>query len=203
MGVHSAYKKIDLQYPLKSASLLSRLQRTLSCLAYYCPLFSEVPYLPEMVFPFVKLFSRGEEHLLFEVIVSILIQFYQNNFEYFPNPPASVLQLHDQILRQFDETLYSHLRERLGYRASLHVWPALRCLFTDTFTREQWLTILDHLVAYADIPYLFLLVNVAYMTHFKSSIMRMTSPQEFELFFSRSNPVDGAKLMKSVLSMAK
>lgn len=66
-GVHPAYKELRQQYPIENDSLFSRLQRTLSCLAHYYPFLAEVDYLPELVFPFVKLFQRGEELVLFEV----------------------------------------------------------------------------------------------------------------------------------------
>lgn len=42
-----------------------------SALAYYCPLFGELDYLPAIVFPFVKLFS-ADDISCFEIILSFL-----------------------------------------------------------------------------------------------------------------------------------
>jgi hypothetical protein len=79
----------------------------------------------------------------------------------------------------------------------------LQNLFTDALNREQWLSVMDHLVVYNDMPWLFLLVSVAYLTHFRSTLLRMTTPEDVELFFTRANAVDGHTLMKKALSMAK
>ena len=71
-GIHSAFTDINKKYPIIQHSLYTKTQRLLSALAFYCPVFGEIDYLPGLVFPFIKLFGV-DEVLCFEVILSFLI----------------------------------------------------------------------------------------------------------------------------------
>jgi hypothetical protein len=57
-GVHPAYSDLHVRYPLKDSRLFRRLRRCLSVLAFWSPVMGELPYLPELAFPFVKVFGR-------------------------------------------------------------------------------------------------------------------------------------------------
>lgn len=90
-GIHEAYVKLDERYPLKERRLFRRLQRILSCLAHWSPLFSEVEFLPSMVFPFVRLFP-ADDAVVFEIVCTLLLNWCARWFEFFPNPPITLLQ---------------------------------------------------------------------------------------------------------------
>lgn len=70
---HPAFTNLHKSFPLKSHRLYSKLVRTLSALAYWCPLFAEIEYIPRLVFPFVKLI-QNDDLVLFEILVSFLMQ---------------------------------------------------------------------------------------------------------------------------------
>ena len=53
-GPHPSFQALHKRFPLKSYKLYNKLVRVLSALAHWCPLFAEVDYLPQVVFPFVK-----------------------------------------------------------------------------------------------------------------------------------------------------
>ncbi|CAD8143995.1 unnamed protein product [Paramecium octaurelia] len=202
-GIHPAYQKLADQYPLQSESLFSRLQRTLSCLAYYCPLFAEIDYLPQLVFPFVKLFKRGEELLIFEATLSLLIQHCQRFFENFPNAPVSLLQFHDQVFNQVDPQLYQHMKQYLGYSPIKYAWPSIRQLYTNLMNKNQWIQLIDHLILYNDLPQMIVLFMVEYFSYFKNTIMRMNDQDQLDLFFARSNTVEIDRLIESTINLSK
>ena len=56
-GVHTAYRDLHLRFPMRDTRLLKRLRRCLSCLAHWSPVFGELAFLPELAFPFVKVFG--------------------------------------------------------------------------------------------------------------------------------------------------
>ena len=65
---HYAYTDLYERFEVKSSRLYNKLVRILSALSHWCPLFAEVTYLPELVFPFVKLI-KNDDLVLFEVLV--------------------------------------------------------------------------------------------------------------------------------------
>lgn len=71
-GLHNAFVNLKSQYPIDSQKLYTKMQRILSALAHYCPVFSEIDYIPAVVFPFVKMFGV-DEVLCFEIILSFMI----------------------------------------------------------------------------------------------------------------------------------
>jgi hypothetical protein len=79
-----------------------------------------VDYLPEIVFPFVKLFALDEIEC-FEIVLSFLVHWLQHFFEFFPNPPINVLQNIESLLKIFDLELYQHFNERHIF-ITTHVW---------------------------------------------------------------------------------
>jgi hypothetical protein len=54
--------------------MINKLARICSALAHWSPLFAEVEYLPDIVFPFLKII-KADDLVLFEVVMSFLMQF--------------------------------------------------------------------------------------------------------------------------------
>ncbi|XP_071525545.1 TBC1 domain family member 31 isoform X2 [Panulirus ornatus] len=70
-GIHVAFEGLQELLHLSDGSLLKTLQGTLSCLAHWAPFLASVEYLPEFVFPFVKVF-HSNPLLCFEVTITII-----------------------------------------------------------------------------------------------------------------------------------
>lgn len=70
-GTHPSYATLHEQYPMKSRKLLRVLQRALSALAHWAPIFGETQYLPGLVFPFVKMFQNNQL-VTFEFLATVL-----------------------------------------------------------------------------------------------------------------------------------
>ncbi|KAA0175780.1 hypothetical protein FNF27_02866 [Cafeteria roenbergensis] len=58
-GQHPAFDDLGDRFPMRSRRLLSALQDTVSVLAHWCPALADAPWLPNFVFPFVKLTTSG------------------------------------------------------------------------------------------------------------------------------------------------
>lgn len=109
-GFHPSYDTLERRYPLQDRRLLGRLARLLSALAHWGPVFAEAAFLPELAFPFAKLFGAADE-TCFEVVATVLLNWASTWFERFPNPPAGQLGLLESILAHHDPELFGHLSE--------------------------------------------------------------------------------------------
>ncbi|XP_008836218.1 TBC1 domain family member 31 isoform X4 [Nannospalax galili] len=110
-GTHVAHLSLQKKYPIKSRKLLRVLQRTLSALAHWSSVLSDTPYLPLLAFPFVKLFQNNQL-ICFEVVATLIINWCQHWFEYFPNPPINILSMIENVLAFHDKELLQHFIDR-------------------------------------------------------------------------------------------
>jgi hypothetical protein len=70
-GTHASFKDFRKKYPLKSDRAAKSMERILSCLAFWSPIFEDLEYLPSLVFPFVKVFWNDLFSCL-EVVMTVL-----------------------------------------------------------------------------------------------------------------------------------
>ncbi|ELW49080.1 WD repeat-containing protein 67 [Tupaia chinensis] len=99
--------KKRLQILLKGYGEYPTKYRTLSALAHWSVIFSDTPYLPLLAFPFVKLFQNNQL-ICFEVVATLIINWCQHWFEYFPNPPINILSMIENVLAFHDKELLQH-----------------------------------------------------------------------------------------------
>ncbi|KAJ8353824.1 hypothetical protein SKAU_G00213910 [Synaphobranchus kaupii] len=174
-GIHSAFLTMHERYPIKSQKLHRGLQRVLSALTYWSAIFGETDYLPLMAFPFVKLFQNNPL-VCFEVIATVLVNWCQHWFEYFPNPPLNVLSMVENALAHHDKELLQHLIN-CGVTSQLYVWPLLETLFSEVLTREEWLKLFDNV--FSNHPAFLLMTR-----------------EDFEYFFHHRNHLDVTAVIK-------
>ncbi|NXY90472.1 TBC31 protein, partial [Alcedo cyanopectus] len=185
-GTHSAFVNIQNEYPIKSRKLLRVLQRTLSALAHWSDIFAEMPYIPLLVFPFVKLFQNNQL-ICFEVVATVVVNFCQHWFEYFPNPPVNILSMMENILAHHDKELLQHF-VKYSVTSQVYAWPLLETLFSEVLTREEWLKVFDNI--FSNHPSYFLMIVVAYITCSRASLLHCNQPADFEYFFHHRNNLD-------------
>ncbi|NXU02807.1 TBC31 protein, partial [Buphagus erythrorhynchus] len=183
-GIHSAFVNIQKKYPIKSRKLLRVLQRTLSCLAHWSAIFAETPYMPLLAFPFVKLFQNNQL-ICFEVVATVVVNFCQHWFEYFPNPPVNVLSMMENVLAHHDKELLQHL-VKYNVTSQVYAWPLLETLLSEVLTREEWL--FDNI--FSNHPSYFLMVVVAYIICSRAPLLHCNQAADFEYFFHHRNNVD-------------
>ncbi|TRY94739.1 hypothetical protein DNTS_021624 [Danionella cerebrum] len=193
-GLHSAYLCLQELYPIKSHRLQRGLQRLLSALAHWAPIFGETDFLPRLAFPFVKLFQNNPL-ICFEVVATVIVNWCQHWFEYFPNPPLNVLSLAENVLAHHDRELLQHF-VACGVTSQLYAWPLLETLFSEVLMREEWLKLFDNI--FSNHPSFLLMAVVAYVICCRAPLLRCSNKKDFEYFFHHRNSLDiGAMLKES------
>ncbi|XP_077455071.1 TBC1 domain family member 31 [Stigmatopora argus] len=191
-GVHSAYLSLHEKYPIKSPKLQRGLQRVLCALSHWAAIFGEAEYLPLLAFPFVKLFQNNPM-LCFEVVATVLVNWCQHWFEYFPNPPLNVLSMAENVLAHHDQELLQHLVD-CGITSQLYVWPLLETLFSEVLTRDEWLRLFDNI--FSNHPSFLLMACVAYLTCCREPLLLCSHKHDFEYFFHNRNNLDMEAMLK-------
>jgi hypothetical protein len=88
-GNHPSFNEFRKLCPIKSDKLAKSTEKVLSLLAYWSPIFEDLDYLPQMVFPFGKIFAN-DLFACTEVLMSIIVNWCHGWFEFYPNPPIEV-----------------------------------------------------------------------------------------------------------------
>jgi hypothetical protein len=164
MGVHHAYNDLQARYPMTDRRLQRRLKRCLSALAHWSPVFGELAFLPEFVFPFVKLFgswlhthceppcvwlpaddtcarvrvagAEGDDLSAFECVMAVLLNWCATWAETFPYPPLAEMGRIDSLLRYHDPEVAEHLTV-CGLGPEQYAWPIMRSAFSEVLTRDD------------------------------------------------------------------
>ncbi|KAM9307966.1 TBC1 domain family member 31 [Gastrophryne carolinensis] len=185
-GTHSQYLQLHHEYPIKSRKLLRVLQRTLSALAHWSAIFGETKYLPLLAFPFIKLFQNNQL-ICFEVVATVITNWCQHWFEYFPNPPINILGMVENVLVHHDKEVLQHL-VNFGVTSQIYAWPLLETLFSEVLTREEWLKLFDNV--FSNHPSFLLMAVVAYILCSRSPLLLCGQKEDFEYFFHHRNNLD-------------
>ncbi|XP_045309731.1 TBC1 domain family member 31 isoform X7 [Leopardus geoffroyi] len=193
-GVHVAFLNLQKKYPIKSRKLLRVLQRTLSALAHWSAIFSDTPYLPLLAFPFVKLFQNNQL-ICFEVVATLIINWCQHWFEYFPNPPINILSMIENVLAFHDKELLQHFIDH-DITSQLYAWPLLETVFSEVLTREEWLKLFDNV--FSNHPSFLLMTVVAYNTCSRAPLLNCSLRDDFEYFFHHRNNLDISVVIREV-----
>ncbi|KAK2844226.1 hypothetical protein Q5P01_010885 [Channa striata] len=191
-GLHTAYITLHDKYPIKNHKLQRGLQRVLSALAHWSAIFGEVEYLPLVAFPFVKLFQNNPM-VCFEVVATVIVNWCQHWFEYFPNPPLNILNMVENVLAHHDKELLQHLVD-CGITSQLYVWPLLETLFSEVLTRDEWLRLFDNI--FSNHPSFLIMACVAYITCCREPLLLCSQKQDFEYFFHHRNNLDMGAMIK-------
>ncbi|TSL82466.1 TBC1 domain family member 31 [Bagarius yarrelli] len=191
-GLHSAYVCLQERYPIKSQKLQRGLQRILSALAHWSAIFGEAECLPLLAFPFAKLFQNNPL-VCFEVVATVIVNWCQHWFEYFPNPPLNILSMVENVLAHHDKELLGHF-VNCGVTSQLYVWPLLQTLFSEVLTRDEWLKLFDNV--FSNHPSFLLMAVVAYVTCCRAPLLLCIHRDDFEYFFHHRNNVDMSAMLK-------
>ncbi|XP_066434904.1 TBC1 domain family member 31 isoform X3 [Eleutherodactylus coqui] len=191
-GTHPQYSLLHQDYPLKSTKLLRVLQRMLSTMAHWSAIFGETKYLPLLAFPFVKLFQNNQL-ICFEVLATVITNWCQHWFEYFPNPPINILAMVENVLAHHDKELLQHF-VKYDVTSQVYAWPLLETLFSEVLTREEWLKLFDNV--FSNPPAFLLMALVSYILCSRSPLLHCSQKDDFEYFFHHRNNLDISAMIK-------
>ena len=191
-GVHKAFHNLQRNYPLTNNKLVIKMQRILSSLAHYSPVFVEVKFLPDFIFPFVKLFEN-EELVCFEVLLSFFLQWGQNLFESHPAPPFNVFKSLEELLKFHEPELFNHIQDkRINIKAL--AWITYQNLFTDILTKQDWLALMDFLILNCHEPIYILHFLTAYFAVLQEQIFKADYIDSIEFFIKKQNSINIGRL---------
>jgi hypothetical protein len=200
--IHPAFKDLYKTYQVKSYRMYNKLARVCSALAHWSPLFAEISYLPDLVFPFVKTIKH-DDLVLFEVVMSFLIQHCQLWFEKFPSDPVHILRTSiDVIIAKESIILYKHF-QKIGFGVAEYAWPLLKNAFSVVLRKEDWLKLFDHLFTHHNKPELLLYFTAAYLLHFKGTLSKMSSIEDLYEFTETQNAVNMKMVLKNMFRLYK
>ncbi|KAJ3058129.1 TBC1 domain member 31, partial [Podochytrium sp. JEL0797] len=182
-GIHPSVQDFRKKFPLKSDRLSKSMEKVLSMLAWWSPIFQDLDYLPGMVFPVVKLFVN-DMFSGFEVMMTLLVNWCQKWWEYYPNPPIESLGVLEDLLAFHDPTLLSHFTLH-HITSQTYAWGLLQTLFTEILSKSSWLHLFDHLVT--NPPAFLYYVLCAYLIANRTALMGVTKLEDYAFFFSRVN----------------
>jgi len=167
----------------------------MSALAYWYPPFGELGYLPVLCFPFVKMYG-DDAFASFEIIMTVLVNWCQDWWHTFPEPPIRVLSVVDGLLHQHDPELFRHLRAS-GADATSYCWIPLQSLFSNCLARKDWSRLCDN--CFTRQPRFLYHFLVAYLMALREWLFQLETKGDIEIFLhQQQNGLD----MKSVLRHA-
>ncbi|XP_037084695.1 TBC1 domain family member 31-like [Pollicipes pollicipes] len=184
-GQHPAWRHAAQRYPVREVAVARVLASTLSALAWWCPLFAEVEFLPYFVFPFCSVFSADPLAAL-ETVITLLVNWCQRWFEFFPYPPISVLGMVENMLAHHCPELLRHYME-LGVTAHVYGWPLLETAFSEVFTQNDWLVAWDHILT--NDPSYMLAVVISYNAVSQAALLRCKTADDISYYFRNQNVV--------------
>ncbi|XP_067632036.1 TBC1 domain family member 31 isoform X2 [Eurosta solidaginis] len=186
LGIPHIVKQPAKNIQMHNETLKRALVRVWSCLAHWCPVFAHSKFIPQLIFPFVKLFPRNAL-VSFEICATLLVNQYQLCFELHPLEPSNYLGLCENILQ-----LYAP--ELCKFYASMHVgpehyvWPMISSAFSEVFIEDHWLCVWDNIVARP--AYLPIFIAVAYNILQREIIVRLPDKPTILTFFHEPSPTD-------------
>ncbi|XP_032590205.1 TBC1 domain family member 31 isoform X2 [Drosophila grimshawi] len=162
-----------------------------SCLAHWCKVFGYVDFMPHLVFPFIKQMPKNGL-VVFELVVTLLLNHLQLGFEFHPMPPDNYLAMCENLLQLQDEQL-SKFYQTLDVKPKDYAWSLLTNGFAEVLEEHQWLVLWDNIVT--EQPYFVVFVVVAYNLLHREVILRLPDKEAVLWFFHEQNPTDVAKWM--------
>lgn len=200
-GKHASFSRLRDEYPLKDDRTFRRLHRVLSALAFWCPVFGEISYLPAIVYPFVKIF-RENDLAAFEASMSVMLHWCGDYLFNLPNPPAAILSALRQEVERRDPQLYDHfVRHRVT--AEVYGWSLLKTIFTEVLNEDEWMCLWDHLITLSDTPQLLVVAVLAYLSYFRVALLAAPDRFSIEQFFHQQNALDIQKFVQLLLNIGR
>ncbi|RKO82738.1 hypothetical protein BDK51DRAFT_30230, partial [Blyttiomyces helicus] len=192
-GTHPAFLDFRKKFPLRSERLAKSMERVLSALAYWSPVFEHLDYLPSLIFPFVKL-AENDMFSGFEIVMTVLINWCQKWWDYFPNAPIEALDVLEDLLAYHDSELLNHFMQH-KVTSQIYGWLPMQTLLSELFSKPDWLRVWDHLVS--NPPSFMYILLVAYIKSFRVALLDVSKTDEFK----RRTPISVAHLLEAAYKL--
>jgi hypothetical protein len=193
-GTHEKFIYLHKSYPITDRRVFQRLQSTCSCIANWSPVFGEISYIPQLVFPFVVLFGSDELAAL-ESAITILMWWGRSWQATFPHPPVHITDILDALLQHHDEQLRTYFY-KLDVAPGLIAWKMLSTLFSEILPKDSWLCVMDYLLVNIQDYSLFYIVPIAIFKMLRSSILTSQTQRNLINFLRFPQALDPIALIQ-------
>ena len=198
-GTHPGFEHLHDMYPVKDRRVFRRLQDVCSRITYWSPVYGEVDYLPQLVFPFVVLFGSDEMSTL-EAVMTVLMWWGHSWQATFPNPPVHLTDAFDALLEHHDDRLHSHLYAQ-EVPPGLLCWTLLSTLFSEILSSNCWLTIMDYIFAHPSEMELMFLLPIAIMKEVRISLLAATEQRHIVRYIRQPQTVDAVHILRTMTTV--
>lgn len=161
--------------------------------------FGEVNYLPVFAFPFVKVFKNNPV-ACFEAVCTLIVNWCQYWFEYFPLPPVNILAMIENVLLEHNPQLLQHFTKH-DITSKTYGWEILQTVFSEVLTGKDWLILWDHILS--NEPSFFILAAVAFNLINSLVLSKMNSTEDIKRFYHQQNLLDIKKLISKTYYLLK
>ncbi len=201
-GVHPAYKSLSERYPLRSRRIFSRLQSVCSQLAHWAPVLAEASYLPQVVFPFVVVFGSDEMAAL-EATMTLLMWWGHSWHATHPQPPVHIMDCVDSLVHKEEPRAHAHLVQKLNISPGVLGWVMISTMFTEVFSRQDWLKLMDFLILHIKKVGSPLLVPVAIMSAQRNHILQCRTEEDVMQVLRNQATIDFPGVIKTLTALIK
>eukprot|EP00760_Papus_ankaliazontas_P007626 PhM_4_TR13418/c0_g1_i1/m.58415 len=198
-GVHSAALDLLNAYPLPGSRLKLALERVLSCLSHHAPVFAHIRFLPEIVFPFVKVY-QSDNRSAFEAVLVWFLNWGKEFVRYYPQPPVALLVSLEELLLEYDAELHTHMTT-IGCGVDVWGWGVMRGMYSAILSRNEWLQVMDH--AFSNQPVWLWCFHVSWLHVVRRSVLALGTYAELEAFFLKNSPCDLHLVLRGSYSLHK
>ncbi|XP_037944632.1 TBC1 domain family member 31-like isoform X2 [Teleopsis dalmanni] len=176
---------------LKNESLKRSLIKVWSCLGLWCKPILYADFVPFLIFPFIKLFSKNAL-IAFEICVTLFLNHFQLWFEFHPMEPANYLGICENLLQFFDPDLCKFYA-KMDINSTHYAWSIFSNGFSELLDQEQWLHLWDNIISCQ--TYFIIFCCVAYNILQREVILRLPCRDNVIMFFHEQNPIDVSQLL--------
>jgi len=122
-----------------------------------------------------------------------MVNWCQKWFEFFPNPPLTILGIIETILSHNDRHLVEHF-VKVNVTTQEYAWPLMQTLFSEVLTKDDWLKLWDNIFSnHPSFPIFFI---VAYLIANRQILLSTKDIDDFKFFFHHRNAVDVSAVIK-------
>ncbi|KAG1669982.1 hypothetical protein FOA52_016243 [Chlamydomonas sp. UWO 241] len=189
--------------------LLSRLTGTVSSLAHWCPVFGEAAFVPNMVFPFVKVFAAASAsgntvtrpEACLELLATLMTNWARGWFDRFPHPPVGMMLRMQELMQYHEPELVSHFTAVVSGGYPALAWAQLSSLMSDALAKPAWLKLWDH--CFASGPNFLYCFVTAYFAELAPTLLALDTEAKMQVFLSGPPPVDVMAVAHAAYALRK
>ena len=195
-GIHPLYLNLEKNFPISENQMLMRLQKICSLVTYWSYDIGKINYLPKIIFPFLKCFP-GDDIFVFETIIALLYSIYKYFFEFYPNFPITHIKLVEEIIKKETNGLIQKIFSEIKIPLNELIWHMIKYFFSESFKKNDWLSLLDFLITYNHRPEMILYFCSAFFILTKNDIsseLKLNQKNFLKLFIDNKQRRDMNKL---------